>query len=409
MTYDMLDAGTMSGRRVNLYHYTDGGAIGVTLEQSSSPHTNECTYPRGFNTRAHMNTGFGNNSVLRPFREGPAGNPIGISQSEFRVSCYMKWFTNVTSDGFVGDSDCFLIGSEEPGDNTFQPDIKVASWGDRLGEEKNNLQIWSSDDDNEGSFQGTFLAGSANGILVEDEWYHMEFVVSGGTLTVYQDGVNVVSAACGGGAMCGFGWQRFGFKGYEFREVAIQIGSGHGRLADHKVTANYPLADFGPNEWELQSSGLPPDSNADALRQIGTSWLTGDSGIELYSIEWCPYVKDILAVSPRVSCKSNDSVNPLTTGAIKLIAYHVPSTTYYFSAPWTVPAYNDIASAEGRHFWNVWSQNPNTSAPWSAEEFYDWRFGFQNTGGIDLYVSEFSVEVLGAASLGYAPNHTQVI
>jgi hypothetical protein len=237
----------------------------------------------------------------------------------------------------------------------------------------------------------------------------MEFVVSGGTLTVWQDGVSIVSAGSGGGAMVGFGWERFGFKGYEFREVAIQAGSGHGQILDHKVTANYPISDHGPNEWDwFKTGGSDPASNAATLRQNTLKWLAG-TGMELYRIEWCPYISDILVVSPRVTAKSNDTENPDTAGAIKLVAYHVPSETYTISLPWTVPSYNDTVDGAGRHFWQAWPLNLDTASAWAGDELAAWRFGFQNTGAVELYVTEFAVEILGAESLGYAPNRTKVI
>jgi hypothetical protein len=408
MIYDVIDSGATHGVKSNLYHYWDGGGIGVNLEQNTSVHANECPYPRGFNSRSYMNTGFSKNYVLRPFLEGPMGsNPVGVHQPAFRVSCYMQWLTIGSDNGFIGSSDFFLIGYEE-GDGSFQPVIKVASWGDLDSVEKNNIGIWSTGE-NEGKFQGALQAESSYGSVVQDIWYHMEFVVGDGTLTVYQDGIGIVSAGCSGGAMAGFGWQRFGFKGYQFREVVFQAGSGHGALPDHKVTANYPISDYGPNDWDLVTGGIPPASNAATLRQITTSSLEADGGMELYQIEWCPYIQDILVVSPNVTARSIDTGSPTDTGLIKLVSYHVPTETYFLSNPWIVPSLDDLVGADGRHFWQAMAANPKTGSPWSAEEFYDWRFGFQNSGAIPLRVQEFNVEVLGAASLGYSPNRTQVI
>jgi hypothetical protein len=410
MTYDAIDSAATNGARTNIYHYDDGGSQGVTRQQSTAVHTNECPYPRFFNARSYMNTGFSKNYILRPFLEGPGGsNPVGVHQSSFRVSCYMKWHTWIGADGFIGNSDFFLIGYEE-GDGSFQPVIKVASWGDHSSVEKNNIGIWDTGE-SEGSFSGALLAESGYGSIVEGVWYHMEFSVSGGILTVYQDGNAIVSASCSGGAMAGFGWQRFGFKGYQFREVVFQAGSGHGALPNHKVTANYPISDYGPNEWDVETDGSdPPATSAGTLRQVTTSWLESDTGMELYQIEWCPYIQDILVVSPRVAARSIDSDNPADTGLIKLVSYHVPTETYFLSNPWIVPSLDQrFAGSDGRHFWQAMAANPQTGSPWSADEFYNWRFGFQNTGAIPLRVQEFNVEVLGAASAGYSPNRTKVI
>jgi len=194
-------------------------------------------YPRydyPVNTFRIMNTGFHRDTYLRT---------LGVASTKVVASFWLKFDEDFNAPyGVMGESDFFVMR-----DGTVPRGLALAVRKKPTGTGKTGrLEIWWGNSVNLSSYTGTMSASSSYDLVTLNVWYWAEISYDAGAVSIYLDGVLVLSGTVPSftalyGGPC---WESFGFRAVSFSDLILQVGGDSAILSgQRRVTTLWLNAD----------------------------------------------------------------------------------------------------------------------------------------------------------------------
>ena len=222
---------------------------------------------------------------------------------------------------------------------------------------------------------GTLIATTTGAGISLSNWYTLEFFVhthaSTGTWELRLNGVMVLSAT-GADTVASsnayYNFARIGAQGATSAHSAYDdfyCADDNTFLGSFKITTIFPNGDAGPNDG-TPSTGSDNYAVVDEAEPNGdTDYITDAAGdVEMFDYESI-VASTVYAVAVNTVCRQDDA----TPRSIILKARSGSTTDD--------GATQSIGSITFQHRYDIWEENPDTSAPWTASEINAAQFGFE--------------------------------
>lgn len=225
-------------------------------------------------------------------------------------------------------------------------------------------------------YKGTTLLTTTTGAGISlSNWHTIEFFVhthaSTGTYDLHLDGVSVLSDSgldTRASSNAYYNFVRLGAQGATSAHVwfdDVYVADDSTFLDSFKVLTVFPNGDASPNDG-TPSTGTDNYAVVDEAEPNGDTDYIENAVADVEMFDYESVVASIVyAVTVNTVCRQDDAT-PLSI----VLKAHSGATT-------DDGATQSVGSITFQHRWEIWEDNPDTAAPWTASEINAAQFGYE--------------------------------